>query len=298
MDSTVRIGLALALASLTVGGALLSAASADPAPQKAVVSKILSEYARLRSYALDRASQLREEGREDEAQAITAAVMEADDLFSEARDAYEAGDLETAGQKVREAFNVIRESLRGTGEAPGVSAARRVAAGIERNRRMLERLSTVVARLRSIGIDVSGLESSLESASTLLDEAQSLLERGQVREAAGKLVEAHRILERVAREIREIVSRIRRVNVTDRAERIVELAEKTISRLQELEDRLTEANRTDAAARVAEVRGQLQDLLSQFKEQVQAGDEEGARRTLSQMVSVLRSLARYLRARR
>ena len=293
-----RAAMALALVVLVAGGIFMTLASADPSASGRVISKILKEYARLRSYALNRAEELREEGRVEEAQAIESAVQEADSLIQEAREAYQSGNLSLAGQKVREAFNTIMEALRGVGEAPGVPIARRVAAGIERNRRLLGRLSTAVDRLERLGVDVTDLREALATASSLLDEAQSLLEEGRPVAAAQKLTEAHRVLVRVVERIREIVRQAGNVNVTERAEKIVELVERTISRLEEVEQRLIQANRTDAAARVAQVRARLGELLSQFESQVQAGDEEAARQTLREMMLILRGIARHLRSRR
>ncbi len=295
MTVSMRAVMALALVALAAGGTFMTLVSADPSPSGRVISKILKEYARLRSYALNRAGELREEGKVEEAQVIESAVQEADSLIEEAREAYQAGDLQFAGQKLREAFSAIMEALKGTGEAPGVSIARRVAAGIERNRRLLRRLSIAVGRLEKLGVNVTDLRSVLAAASSLLDEAQSLLEEGRPVAAAQKLAEAHKILVRVVEKIREIVARTGNVNVTERAEKIVELVERTMSRLEEAEQRLAQANRTDAAARVAQVRVRLGELLSQFKSQVQAGDEEGARQTLRQMTHILRAIARYLR---
>ncbi len=292
---TTRAAMALALVVLAAGGTFMALASADPSPSGRVVSKILKEYARLRSYALNRAEELQEEGRIEEAQAIESAVQEADSLIQEAREAYQSGNLSLAGRKVREAFNTIMEALRGVGEAPGVPIARRVAAGIERNRRLLGRLSIAVSRLEKLGVDVTDLKEALTTASSLLDEAQSLLEEGHPVAAAQKLAEAHKILVEVVERVREIVRQTGNVNVTERAEKIVEMVERTISKLEEVEQRLIQANRTDAAARVAQVRVRLEELLSQFESQVQAGDEEGARQTLRQMMYILRAIARHLK---
>jgi len=295
MIVTTRAAMALALVVLAAGGTFMALASADPSPSGRVVSKILKEYARLRSYALNRAEELQEEGRIEEAQAIESAVQEADSLIQEAREAYQSGNLSLAGQKVREAFNTIMEALRGVGETPGVPIARRVAAGIERNRRLLGRLSIAVSRLEKLGVEVTDLKEALATASSLLDEAQSLLEEGHPVAAAQKLAEAHKILVEVVGRVREIVRQTGNVNVTERAEKIVEMVERTISKLEEVEQRLIQANRTDAAARVAQVRVRLEELLSQFESQVQAGDEEGARQTLRQMMYILRAIARHLR---
>ncbi len=295
MIVTTKAAMALALVVLAAGGTFMTLASADPSASGRVIPKILKEYSRLRSYALNRAEELREEGRVEEAQAVESAVQEADSLIQEAREAYQSGNLGLAGERVRDAFNTIMEALRGVGEAPSVPIARRVAAGIERNRRLLRRLSIAVSRLEKFGVDVTDLRGALATASSLLGEAQSLLEEGHPVAAAQKLAGAHKILVRVVEKIREIVRQTGDVNVTERADKIVELVERTISKLEEVEQRLIQANRTDAAARVAQVRVRLQELLSQFKSQVQAGDEEGARQTLRQMMYILRAISRHLR---
>ncbi|HDI86471.1 MAG TPA: hypothetical protein ENF83_03590, partial [Candidatus Korarchaeota archaeon] len=63
MIVSTRAAMALALVVLAAGGTFMTLASADPSPSGRVISKILKEYARLRSYALNRAEELQEEGR-------------------------------------------------------------------------------------------------------------------------------------------------------------------------------------------------------------------------------------------
>ena len=109
------------------------------------------------------------------------------------------------------------------------------------------------------------------------------------------MAEAHRIMVSVANRLREIAKEILQDELLERSDRIVQAVERTISRLEEAERRLIEANRTDAAARVAEVRQKLQRLLEDFNLYVQSGDKEGAKQVLMEMVSILRSILRYLR---
>jgi len=285
----------LAIGLLTLVGTSW-AAGLSATPSKNAVEKVIEAYQRLRSYTLSRANDLREEGLEEQAQMLEEAVQTADSLMLEAKEAYQAGDIDTAAQKVREAFNTIREALIAVGESPGeLNAARRLMEAIARHRRALRRLESAVQRLEKLGVDVSDLKESLAEADALLTEAQTLVREGNLAEAAQKVAEAHRIMVSVANRLREIAKEILQDELLERSDRIVQAVERTISRLEEAEQRLIEANRTDAAARVAEVRQKLQRLLEDFNLYVQSGDKEGAKQVLMEMVSILRSILRYLR---
>jgi len=267
-------------------------------PTKNAVARVIEAYQRLRAYALNRASDLREQGMEEQAETLEEAVQTADSLMQEAKEAYQAGDLETASEKVREAFNTTREALIAVGESPGEMAARRLMAAIARHKRALRKLRSAVQRVENLGIDVSELKDDLARADTLLQEAEDLVREGNLAEATQKVSEAHRILVSVASRLREIAREVLKDRIMERSDEIVQAVERTISRLEEAEQRLILENKTQAAAKVAEVRQKLEDLLEDFHSCVQSGDEEGVEQILIEMVRALRSIARYLRGPR